>query len=568
MILYFIKVALLMTVLLIIYKLFLSKINTFKFNRFYLLFSLMLSLVVPLIVLPTIFPETQKVHAQLERIFEFEEKGNTSTINEDPSVTSPSSNYIENDGKISIHSKSESNLNYATIFLSIYIIGVIFIGIVFFSKLIGFFKLVNSSAKENKGDFSYVLIEKETLPFVFLNYFFINKEVFKSNQVEKEIYIHELTHIKQKHSLDILFVEFLKIIFWFNPIIWSYKKAIQLNHEYLADQAVNNTYGNKTAYQLLLLSKITNKSESFTLSSTFNYSITKKRLQMMAEQTQQAKSILLKGSAMTCSFLILLVFGSSFQNIQTSPSLSLNSSVEEYEKLISSALDEDDPYTLVLEKLDLAHLKEVYNALNEEEKLAVSEFPFLTQEAYPKLVELQEKSEKIKVTFKFSTPPAKKTIREDVWENWKKEKNTSFEIDDKMVQVSLDDYSKDDFALNQVEMIEGKKNKTEYLIKLTTHEYYEIKHIKVKKVLNHIIAEYQNEDKLDIMYFMKGVNKKATSKKENLEEIILEGILTHEKKEYKSGPHYHEGVFIPASLTTKNEKWKSVNIFKQLDPKF
>ena len=183
MMLYFIKVALLMTVLLIIYKLFLSKINAFKFNRFYLLFSLMLSLVVPLIVLPTIFPETQKVHAQLERIFDFEEKGNTSSIDEDISAISPSSHAIENDGEISIQSKSESNLNYATIFFSIYIIGVIFIGIVFISKLIGFFKLVKSSVTENKDDFSYVLIEKETLPFVFLNYFFINKEVFQSNQI-------------------------------------------------------------------------------------------------------------------------------------------------------------------------------------------------------------------------------------------------------------------------------------------------------------------------------------------------------------------------------------------------
>ena len=91
----------------------------------------MLSLVVPLIVLPTIFPETQKVHTQLERIFEFEEKGNTSPIDEDISAISPSSHAIENDGEISIQSKSESNLNYATIFFSIYIIGVIFIGIVF-----------------------------------------------------------------------------------------------------------------------------------------------------------------------------------------------------------------------------------------------------------------------------------------------------------------------------------------------------------------------------------------------------------------------------------------------------
>lgn len=530
----------------------------------------MLSLVVPLIVLPTIFPETPKVQAQLEKIFDFEEKQNTSPINEDLSVTSPSSNYVENNGEISTYSKAESDLNYATIFFSIYIIGVICIGYVFVSKLFGFFKLIKSNTQEKKAEFSYVLLEKETLPFVFLNYFFINKEVFQSNQVEKEIYIHELTHIKQKHSLDILFVELLKIIFWFNPIIWIYKKAIQLNHEYLADQAVNNIFKNKTAYQFLLLSKISHKSESFNLSSTFNYSITKKRLQMMAEQTQQAKSILLKGSAMTCSLLILLVFGSSFQNFKTSPSLTLNSSVEEYEKLITSALDENDPYSLELEKLDLVSLKEAFSALNEEEKLAVSEFPFLTQEAFPKLVELQENSEKIKVSFKFMNPPAKKIIREEVWENWKKEKNISFEIDDEMVQVNLDDYSKDDFALNQVEMIEGKRNKTEYLIKLTTHHHYQKKHVEVQKKLRNLNATYKNGDQLNVSYFMQSMATKNISYKksnETLEALILEGLLKHEQKEYKPGPHYYEGPFVPTFLVREGEII-SVNIFKQLDPKF
>src|SRR5690606_39609713 len=62
---------------------------------------------------------------------------------------------------------------------------------------------------------------------------------YENNQIDQELFVHEKAHITQKHSLDILFIEALQILFWFNPLIYLYKKAMKLNHEFLADQKVD-----------------------------------------------------------------------------------------------------------------------------------------------------------------------------------------------------------------------------------------------------------------------------------------------------------------------------------------
>jgi beta-lactamase regulating signal transducer with metallopeptidase domain len=63
-----------------------------------------------------------------------------------------------------------------------------------------------------------VLVEEETLPHTFLNSIFVNFEDYNNRNIEDELYSHELVHVTQKHTLDILFIEFLKVVFWFNPI--------------------------------------------------------------------------------------------------------------------------------------------------------------------------------------------------------------------------------------------------------------------------------------------------------------------------------------------------------------
>jgi N-acetylmuramoyl-L-alanine amidase len=138
-----------------------------------------------------------------------------------------------------------------------------------------------------------ILVEEKTLPHTFLNSIFINFEDYNNRNIEEELYTHELVHVTQKHTLDILFIEFLKVVFWFNPIFIFYKKAIQLNHEFLADEEIVKTYNNVPFYQNLLLQK-GSCNQTIYLASNLNYLVTKKRLIMMTKSTSKKIALLKK----------------------------------------------------------------------------------------------------------------------------------------------------------------------------------------------------------------------------------------------------------------------------------
>ena len=118
--------------------------------------------------------------------------------------------------------------------------------------------------------------------------YFINKDDYETKNIEKELFTHELTHVTQKHTLDVIILELVQVIFWINPLFIILKKAIQLNHEFLADETVINKHKNTSQYQHLLLNKAAWKNEYY-LASNLNYSLTKKRLKMMTTQSSQSK---------------------------------------------------------------------------------------------------------------------------------------------------------------------------------------------------------------------------------------------------------------------------------------
>ncbi len=157
-----------------------------------------------------------------------------------------------------------------------------------------------------------ILVEEKTLPHTFLNSIFINFDDYNNRNIEDELYTHELVHVTQKHTLDILFIEFLKVVFWFNPIFIFYKKAIQLNHEFLADEEIVKTYNNVPFYQNLLLQKGSGQ-QTIYLASNLNYLVTKKRLIMMTKSTSQKIAVLKKIAIVP--ILSLLVFSLCFKTI-------------------------------------------------------------------------------------------------------------------------------------------------------------------------------------------------------------------------------------------------------------
>jgi N-acetylmuramoyl-L-alanine amidase len=270
------------------YYLFLEREKMHQFNRFYLLFSIVISFVIPFLSFEIIeiIPVVQNIEPVKTQTF--------SSVIKEKSIEE------------SVIPLKET-INYVPYILwSLY--GLITIVLVArFGK--NCFKLISKS-KSNPivkyKNAKLILINEKTLPHTFLNSIFVNFEDYNSRKIEDELYTHELVHVTQKHTLDILFIEFLKSIFWFNPIFYFYKKAIQLNHEFLADEKVVHSYNNVTFYQNLLLQKGSNV-QTIYLASNLNYLVTKKRLIMMTKNTSK-KLALVKKVAIVPIFAALVYF--------------------------------------------------------------------------------------------------------------------------------------------------------------------------------------------------------------------------------------------------------------------
>lgn len=282
MITYLLKSGLLLAVFFALYKLLLENEKMFRFNRAYLLASIVFSLTIPLQLFSINSPfSTQIPTIQLDEIMIVTDKA------------------------------ALNKMNYSdilTYFLSVvYIVITVILIVRFIRNVFSFYVRMKKNKVETIKGQKVVLTKERVLPHSFWNAIFINQEDFKNGKIPSELIAHEKAHLEQKHTLDILFVEVMQIVFWFNPMFVLYEKAIKLNHEFLADDAVNKQFGEVRNYQNVLLNFASYKN-TVALASNINYLITKKRLLMMTKQVSPIKMILKVVSTTAVFVLLLFVF--------------------------------------------------------------------------------------------------------------------------------------------------------------------------------------------------------------------------------------------------------------------
>ncbi|HCC94523.1 MAG TPA: hypothetical protein DEQ26_09385 [Flavobacteriaceae bacterium] len=259
MVAFFIKFILCAGFLYSFYKLFLERESMYKINRFYLLFSLIFSLIAPLykIDLPITATETN-ISPEL-----------LAFLMQNPELL-----------------QQEKGINFGDILNVIYI----FVGVIFLVRFIyNLYELMFKIKTEEKikdQEITYILDLDSNQPYSFWKYIFIPKKQLKS--LHQNLIDHEKAHCIQKHSLDILLIEIFQILFWFNPFIYFYKKSIKLNHEFLADEYVLKRNSDLKTYQHQILDCIATQNPSM-MASNFNFILTKKRLLMMTKNTSKRK---------------------------------------------------------------------------------------------------------------------------------------------------------------------------------------------------------------------------------------------------------------------------------------
>ncbi len=140
--------------------------------------------------------------------------------------------------------------------------------------------------------------------------FFGNIKVDENLPQKEIIHQHELVHVIQLHSADVLLFEALTILNWFNPVIYFYRKSIKHNHEFIADRNAINFGVDKSDYALLLLSQTMNVQPNHLVNSFFNQSLLKQRI-MMLQKNPSKRSALLKYGLSAPLFGLMLIFTSA-----------------------------------------------------------------------------------------------------------------------------------------------------------------------------------------------------------------------------------------------------------------
>src|SRR5665647_2007601 len=140
---------------------------------------------------------------------------------------------------------------------------------------------LRKSGYEKAGSVKLVRTPEYAASFSFFSFVFVNPST--SDIETKEIVNHEREHIQQKHWFDLLLVELLCMLQWFNPFVWIYARLIRQNHEYLADEMALQHTSNPAIYQATLLNQMFG-APVISLANSFNYSLNKKRFKMMKKK--------------------------------------------------------------------------------------------------------------------------------------------------------------------------------------------------------------------------------------------------------------------------------------------
>ncbi len=249
---YIIKALIFQTLFLAAYDLFLKRETFFQWNRAYLIGTSILAYVIPLIK----FEQVSNLVPQ-EYIVRL------------PQVMLTPTAVIK------------ENFDWSTFLFSslrwVFWLGVFLATLLFFIKLTKIFRLIYNNEKVRKHGYLLILLESENA-FSFFNNIFLGKNIKQENK--EQIVEHELVHVRQKHSLDLLLFEFQRIIFWFNPFSYLYQYRMAELHEFIADsKAIKVT--NKTNYFQNLLAQTFSTQKNSIINPFFKHSLIKKRILML-----------------------------------------------------------------------------------------------------------------------------------------------------------------------------------------------------------------------------------------------------------------------------------------------
>jgi N-acetylmuramoyl-L-alanine amidase len=266
-----------------------------QYNRFYLLAAAVISILVPFLNIPVYFTqqETQSSFV-LQTLTTISSTGIKEPVMDIQGSPTPGStfNYID-------------LVYYLYIFLAV---------LVFIKIIISLFKirkLIHNNPTERLGKINFVNTDEPGTPFSFFRWLFWNRKIELRSEKGEQVFRHELFHIQQKHSLDIIFMELLTVAFWINPFFVIMKRELKAIHEFLADKfAVNEN--EKWGYAELLLMQTLKTTQS--LVNPFFHNQIKRRIAMITTSKKPGHQYFRKIMVLPVAAIVVSLFAFSYKN--------------------------------------------------------------------------------------------------------------------------------------------------------------------------------------------------------------------------------------------------------------
>jgi TonB-dependent SusC/RagA subfamily outer membrane receptor len=272
---YLLKLSVSLGVVFLFYQFVLRRLTFYNWNRWYLLGYTLLSFIIPFIDITPVLHRND--------------------LNESVMVDWVPVFYAKNGSPASF-----TGWNLVSLF---FVTGIAIMGVRLLIQLLSFRKMMKKAKLISAVDINLYQVNEYIIPFSFGNAVFINRHQHSPEELE-EIIRHEYVHVKQRHSVDIVFGEIICLLNWYNPFAWLIRKAIRQNLEFIADNKVLQNGMGKQAYQYLLLKVIGNN--QFSIATSFNFSSLKKRIAMM-NKIKSAKTNLLRFLFMLPVLAVVLV---------------------------------------------------------------------------------------------------------------------------------------------------------------------------------------------------------------------------------------------------------------------
>ncbi|WP_298310632.1 peptidylprolyl isomerase [uncultured Aquimarina sp.] len=317
---YIVQTILFQLIFLLAYDLFHKKDTFFTVNRVYLLVTSLLSLTLPFI----------------------KAKGIQETIPDDYVINLPAvfiggdtvnGNVIE---AVKTASAQTLDINW---WLLIYIIGFTITVFLFIKKVLIIRSLKKKSNKGYIDKYPVRILSDSKDAFTFWNTIYIGDQL--SREEKKQILVHEIVHLKQKHTLDLIWFEIIKILFWFNPMVYIYHSRIIALHEYISDASAIKFLGKREYYEQLLNTNFQTNNVKFA-NNFFNHKLLKKRI-VMLQKTKSKTNAKLKYLTIIPLVVVMITFTAFSQKAVSLANISSEKITNEIQELTNSlSIEETD----------------------------------------------------------------------------------------------------------------------------------------------------------------------------------------------------------------------------------